>query len=92
MRNLVYQREYVTDTALNDAEYTWRGDRVRWIDVADVGVSSGGVIGYDSANGIYYTSEECDFADEAAQQESLNHRPIRIRISIRYGVSGCRKK
>ena len=42
MRKLVYQREYVSDTALNDAEYTWRGDRVRWIDVADVGVSSGG--------------------------------------------------
>ena len=67
MRKLVYQREYVTDTALNDAEYTWRGDRVRWIDVADVGVSSGEVVGYDAANGIYYTSEECDLGDEAAQ-------------------------
>lgn len=67
MRKLVYQREYVTDTALNDAEYTWRGDRVRWIDVADVGVSSGEVVGYDSINGIYYTSEECDFSDDMAQ-------------------------
>ena len=67
MRKLVYQREYVTDTALNDAEYTWRGDRVRWIDVADVGVSSGEVVGYDAINGIYYTSEECDFSDYAAQ-------------------------
>lgn len=67
MRKLVYQREYVADTALNDAEYTWRGDRVRWIDVADVGVSSGEVVGYDAANGIYYTSEECDLGDEAAQ-------------------------
>lgn len=67
MRKLVYQREYVSDTALNDAEYTWRGDRVRWIDVADVGVSSGEIVGYDSINGIYYTSEECDFSDAAAQ-------------------------
>ncbi|MGL4756905.1 MAG: host specificity factor TipJ family phage tail protein [Aeromonadaceae bacterium] len=67
MRKLVYQREYVTDTALNDAEYTWRGDRVRWIDVADVGVSSGEVVGYDCFNGIYYTSEECDFGDSSAQ-------------------------
>ncbi|MGL5564175.1 MAG: host specificity factor TipJ family phage tail protein, partial [Plesiomonas sp.] len=67
MRKLVYQREYVTDTALNDAEYTWRGDRVRWIDVADVGVSSGEVVGYDYFNGIYYTSEECDFGDSSAQ-------------------------
>lgn len=67
MRKLVYQREYVTDTALNDAEYTWRGDRVRWIDVADVGVSSGEVVGFDPTNGIYYTSEECDFSDYAAQ-------------------------
>ena len=67
MRKLVYQREYVTDTALNDAEYTWRGDRVRWIDVADVGVSSGEVVGYDAANNIYHTSEECDFSDLNAQ-------------------------
>ena len=67
MRKIVYQREFVTDTALNDAEYTWRGDRVRWIDVADVGVSSGEVVGYDSINGICYTSEECDFSDEMAQ-------------------------
>lgn len=67
MRKLVYQREYVTDTALNDAEYTWRGDRVRWIDAADVGVSSGEIVGYNAENGIYYTSEECDFSDELAQ-------------------------
>ncbi|MGL5565561.1 MAG: host specificity factor TipJ family phage tail protein [Plesiomonas sp.] len=67
MRKLVYQREYVTDTALNDAEYTWRGDMVRWIDVADVGVSSGEVVGYDAINGIYYTSEKCDFSDNSAQ-------------------------
>lgn len=67
MRKLVYQREYVTDTALNDAEYTWRGDMVRWIDVADVGVSSGEIVGYDAANGIYYTSDECDFSDNLAQ-------------------------
>ena len=59
MRKIVYQRQYVTDTALNDAEYTWRGDRVRWIDVADVSVSSGEIVGYDATSGIYYTSEEC---------------------------------
>lgn len=81
MRKLVYQREYVTDTALNDAEYTWRGDRVRWIDVADVGVSSGEVIGYDSVNGIYYTSEECDFSDEAAQ--------YKVAITDQYGYASA---
>lgn len=67
MRKIVYQRQYVTDTVLNDAEYTWRGDRVRWIDVGDVSVSSGEVVGYDAANGIYFTSEECDFSDASAQ-------------------------
>ena len=79
MRKLVYQREYVTDTALNDAEYTWRGDRVRWIDVADVGVSSGEVIGYDSANGIYHTSEECDFGDKLSQ--------YKVAITDQYGYA-----
>lgn len=78
MRKLVYQREYVSDTALNDAEYTWRGDRVRWIDVADVGVSSGEVVGYDSI-GIYYTSEECDFSDEEAQ--------YKVAITDQYGYA-----
>ena len=81
MRKLVYQREYVTDTALNDAEYTWRGDRVRWIDVADVGVSSGEVVGYDSANGIYHTSEECDFSDDAAQ--------YKVAITDQYGYASA---
>lgn len=81
MRKLVYQREYVTDTALNDAEYTWRGDRVRWIDVADVGVSSGEVIGYDSVNGIYYTSEECDFSDVSAQ--------YKVAITDQYGYASA---
>lgn len=81
MRKLVYQREYVTDTALNDAEYTWRGDRVRWIDVADVGVSSGEVVGYDSANGIYYTSEECDFSDTSAQ--------YKVAITDQYGYASA---
>ena len=81
MRKIVYQREYVTDTALNDAEYTWRGDRVRWIDVADVGVSSGEVVGYDSANGIYYTSEECDFSDDAAQ--------YKVAITDQYGYASA---
>ena len=81
MRKLVYQREYVSDTALNDAEYTWRGDRVRWIDVADVGVSSGEIVGYDSANGIYYTSEECDFSDEAAQ--------YKVAITDQYGYASA---
>lgn len=81
MRKLVYQREYVTDTALNDAEYTWRGDRVRWIDVADVGVSSGEVVGYDSANGIYHTSEECDFSDELAQ--------YKVAITDQYGYASA---
>jgi len=81
MRKLVYQREYVTDTALNDAEYTWRGDRVRWIDVADVGVSSGEIVGYDAANGIYYTSEECDFSDELAQ--------YKVAITDQYGYASA---
>ncbi|MGL5155406.1 MAG: host specificity factor TipJ family phage tail protein, partial [Aeromonas veronii] len=81
MRKLVYQREYVTDTALNDAEYTWRGDRVRWIDVADVGVSSGEIVGYDSANGIYYTSEECDFSDTLAQ--------YKVAITDQYGYASA---
>ena len=81
MRKLVYQREYVTDTALNDAEYTWRGDRVRWIDVADVGVSSGEVVGYDSVSGIYYTSEECDFSDDAAQ--------YKVAITDQYGYASA---
>lgn len=67
MRKLVYQRKYVSDTVLNDAEYTWRGDRVRWIDVADESVSSGEIVGYDSATNTYYTSEECDFSDSLAQ-------------------------
>jgi len=79
MRKLVYQREYVTDTALNDAEYTWRGDRVRWIDVADVGVSSGEIVGYDAANGIYLTSEECDFSDNSAQ--------YKVAITDRFGYA-----
>ena len=81
MRKLVYQREYVTDTALNDAEYTWRGDMVRWIDVADVGVSSGEVVGYDASNGIYHTSEECDFSDEAAQ--------YKVAITDQYGYASA---
>ena len=81
MRKIVYQREFVTDTALNDAEYTWRGDRVRWIDVADVGVSSGEVIGYDSVNGIYYTSEECDFSDILAQ--------YKVAITDQYGYASA---
>lgn len=79
MRKLVYQREYVTDTALNDAEYTWRGDRVRWIDVADVGVSSGEIVRHDTANGIYYTSEECDFSDSTAQ--------YKVAITDQYGYA-----
>ena len=81
MRKLVYQREYVTDTALNDAEYTWRGDRVRWIDVADIGVSSGEVVGYDAINGIYYTSEECDFSDPVAQ--------YKVAITDQYGYASA---
>lgn len=81
MRKLVYQREYVTDTTLNDAEYTWRGDRVRWIDVADVGVSSGEVVGYDAANGIYYASEECDFSDALAQ--------YKVAITDQYGYASA---
>ena len=81
MRKLVYQREYVTDTALNDAEYTWRGDRVRWIDVADVGVSSGEIVGYDAINGIYYTSEECDFSDPVAQ--------YKVAITDQYGYASA---
>lgn len=81
MRKLVYQREYVTDTALNDAEYTWRGDRVRWIDVADVGVSSGEIVGYDSVNGIYHTSEECDFNDGMAQ--------YKVAITDQYGYASA---
>lgn len=67
MRKLVYQRKFVSDTALNDAEYTWRGDRVRWIDVADQSVSSGEVVGYDATTNTYFTSEECDFSDSLAQ-------------------------
>lgn len=67
MRKLVYQRKYVSDTVLNDAEYTWRGDRVRWIDVSDESVSSGEVVGYDPTTNTYYTSEECDFIDTLAQ-------------------------
>lgn len=81
MRKIVYQREFVTDTALNDAEYTWRGDRVRWIDVADVGVSSGEVVGYDAVNGICYTSEECDFSDEMAQ--------YKVAITDQYGYASA---
>lgn len=81
MRKIVYQREFVTDTALNDAEYTWRGDRVRWIDVADVGVSSGEIVGYDAANGIYYTGEECDFSDALAQ--------YKVAITDKYGYASA---
>lgn len=81
MRKIVYQREFVTDTALNDAEYTWRGDRVRWIDVADVGVSSGEIVGYDAANGIYYTGEECDFSDALAQ--------YKVAITDQYGFASA---
>lgn len=81
MRKLVYQREYVSDKVWNDAEYTWRGDRVRWIDVADVGVSSGEIVGYDAANGIYYTSEECDFSDELAQ--------YKVAITDQYGYASA---
>lgn len=81
MRKIVYQREFVTDTALNDAEYTWRGDRVRWIDVADVGVSSGEIVGYDAVNGIYYTGEECDFSDALAQ--------YKVAITDQYGYASA---
>jgi len=81
MRKIVYQRQYVSDTVLNDAEYTWRGDRVRWVDVADVGVSSGEVVGYDASNGIYHTSEECDFSDGAAQ--------YKVAITDQYGYASA---
>lgn len=81
MRKLVYQRQYVSDTVLNDAEYTWRGDRVRWIDVADVGVSSGEVVSYDSSSGIYYTSEECDFSDITSQ--------YKVAITDQYGYASA---
>lgn len=93
MRKLVYQREYVTDTALNDAEYTWRGDRVRWIDVADVGVSSGEVVGYDYFNGIYYTSEECDFGDSSAQYKVAitDQHGYASAFESAYAVSGNKK-
>lgn len=59
MRKIVYQRKSVSDVALNDAEYTWRGDRVRWIDVADVSVGSGEVLAASGTN--YKTSDECEF-------------------------------
>lgn len=59
MRKIVYQRKTVSDVALNDAEYVWRGDRVRWIDVADVSVGSGEILGVDDVG--YVTSDECYF-------------------------------
>lgn len=71
MRKIVYQRQYVTDTALNDAEYTWRGDRVRWIDVADVSVASGEIVGYDATSGIYYTSEDCYLEDDTEYRVAI---------------------
>ena len=57
MRKIVYLRNSVSDVSLNDAEYVWRGERVRWVDVADVSAGSGEVLGVDGTK--YRTSEEC---------------------------------
>lgn len=64
MRKIVYIRNSVNDVSLNDAEYVWRGERVRWVDVADVSAGSGEVLGVDAphpATSKYTTSEECVF-------------------------------
>ena len=59
MRKIVYLRNSVNDVSLNDAEYVWRGERVRWVDVADVSAGHGEVLAVDG--GKYKTSEECIF-------------------------------
>lgn len=59
MRKIVYLRNSVNDVSLNDAEYVWRGERVRWVDVADVSAGSGEVLSVDGTK--YKTSEECVF-------------------------------
>lgn len=59
MRKIVYLRNSVSDVSLSDAEYVWRGERVRWVDVADVSAGSGEVLSVDGAK--YKTSEECVF-------------------------------
>lgn len=59
MRKIVYLRNSVSDVSLNDAEYVWRGERVRWVDVADVSAGSGEVLDVDGSK--YTTSEECAF-------------------------------
>lgn len=59
MRKIVYLRNSVNDVSLNDAEYVWRGERVRWVDVADVSAGSGEVLAVDGTK--YKTSEECVF-------------------------------
>jgi len=59
MRKIVYLRNSVSDVSLNDAEYVWRGERVRWVDVADVSAGSGEVLAVDGNK--YKTSEECIF-------------------------------
>lgn len=59
MRKIVYLRNSVSDVSLSDAEYVWRGERVRWVDVADVSAGSGEVLAVDGAK--YTTSEECIF-------------------------------
>ena len=59
MRKIVYLRNSVSDVSLSDAEYVWRGERVRWVDVADVSAGSGEILGVDA--GGYLTSEECVF-------------------------------
>ena len=59
MRKIVYLRNSVIDVSLNDAEYVWRGERVRWVDVADVSAGSGEVLAVDGTK--YTTSEECVF-------------------------------
>ena len=63
LRKIIYLRTKVSDTALSDADLCWRGDRVRWVDVADVTVASGEIL---SVNGTTWTtSEECDFSEPA---------------------------
>jgi len=59
MRRIVYQRKQVRDIALADANFVWRGDRVRWVDVADVHSSNGEIL--DVNGTTYTTSEECVF-------------------------------
>ena len=59
MRKIVYLRNSVSDVSLNDAEYVWRGERVRWVDVADVSAGSGEVLAVDGTK--YTTSEQCVF-------------------------------